>query len=164
MTPVRVALACGGWKATAEVRASDRGFVVRIGGCDLPVEVREVRPGVGVAQVGGLTLQFFSARQAEVLHLHALGHTYAFSQAGESVAPREAEGGDVRAPMSGVVTRVLVEPGQRVQAGQGLYVLEAMKMETVVHAPRSARVRRVLARAGDQVEGGASVVELEEEP
>ncbi len=114
--------------------------------------------------MGGLTVQFFSVPQADALHLHALGHAYVFSQAGEPLAPQEAEGGDVRAPMSGMVTRVLVEPGQRVEAGQGLYVLEAMKMETVVRAPWSARVRRVLARAGDQVEGGAQVVELEEEP
>ncbi|MCL6498971.1 MAG: hypothetical protein K6U07_02935 [Firmicutes bacterium] len=64
--------------------------------------------------------------------------------------------------MPGLLTRVLVEPGQVVAAGQPLYVVEAMKMETVVRAARPARVLRVLAREGEQVEGGAVVVELEE--
>lgn len=71
--------------------------------------------------------------------------------------------GALEAPMPGVVTRVMVSPGDEVKRGQGLLALEAMKMEHLVRAPRDGRVRRVNAQAGQMVTGGAVLVELEEE-
>ncbi|GBD33077.1 MAG: hypothetical protein KatS3mg081_0156 [Gemmatimonadales bacterium] len=71
-------------------------------------------------------------------------------------------GGIVRAPMPGLVLRVEVEVGQRVGAGSGLLVLEAMKMENEIRSPRDGVVRRVLVRAGQAVEKGAELVEIGE--
>jgi acetyl/propionyl-CoA carboxylase alpha subunit len=68
----------------------------------------------------------------------------------------------VRAPMPGVVIRVLAGEGERVEPRQPLLVLEAMKMETPLVSPFEAVVRRVLVAEGDQVSGGAVLVELEE--
>jgi 3-methylcrotonyl-CoA carboxylase alpha subunit len=74
-----------------------------------------------------------------------------------------AAGGDGRlsAPMPGKLVQVLVKPGEAVEAGQPLVVLEAMKMEHTVKAPRAGTVAAVNYAAGDQVEEGASLVELE---
>ena len=71
-------------------------------------------------------------------------------------------GGDhaVEAPMPGRVVRVLVEPGDRVAAGQGLAVVEAMKMENEVAAPADGVVSDVRAAPGDSVEAGAVLVAL----
>ena len=71
-------------------------------------------------------------------------------------------GGDhaVAAPMPGRVVRVLVEPGDRVAAGQGLAVVEAMKMENEVAAPAAGVVSDVRAAPGDSVEAGAVLVTL----
>jgi biotin carboxyl carrier protein len=60
----------------------------------------------------------------------------------------------LKAPMPGLVVRVLVEPGQAVAAGTGLVVLEAMKMENELKAPVPATVARVEVRAGQAVERG----------
>ncbi len=68
--------------------------------------------------------------------------------------------GVVAAPMPGLVVRVLVSPGDRVVAGQGLVVLEAMKMENELQAPGAATVRAVRVTAGEAVEKGAALVEL----
>jgi biotin carboxyl carrier protein len=57
--------------------------------------------------------------------------------------------------MPGRVVRVLVVPGDEVQAGQGLVVVEAMKMENELKAPRSGRVLELPVRDGDTVEAGA---------
>ncbi len=71
-------------------------------------------------------------------------------------------GGDhaVAAPMPGRVVRVLVEPGDRVAAGQGLAVVEAMKMENEVAAPAAGVVSDVQAAPGDSVEAGGVLVIL----
>lgn len=66
-------------------------------------------------------------------------------------------GGDietVRAPMPGKVVRVLVAPGDTVEAGQGVMVVEAMKMQNEMKASRSGRVLAVAAKEGATVTAG----------
>ena len=69
--------------------------------------------------------------------------------------------GALRAPMPGLVVRVLVEAGQQVPQGAGLVVLEAMKMENELRAAAPGRVAAVRVRPGDTVEKGQSLVELD---
>ena len=77
--------------------------------------------------------------------------------AGDAAAERE-----VRAPMPGLVLRVLAAPGDAVEAGQGLVVLEAMKMENELTAPAAGTVAAVHAAAGDAVGKNDLLVELED--
>jgi biotin carboxyl carrier protein len=57
----------------------------------------------------------------------------------------------VLAPMPGKIVRVLVAAGETVQAGQGLVVVEAMKMQNEIRAPKSGRVERMLVAEGQAV-------------
>jgi len=66
----------------------------------------------------------------------------------------------VRSPMPGRVVKVLVTKGQAVTLGQGLVVLEAMKMENEVRARAAATVAEVHVSAGSAVEGNAKLVTL----
>jgi len=68
---------------------------------------------------------------------------------------------NIVAPMPGKVIRVLVKAGDQVEMGQGLVVVEAMKMQNEMKAPRPARVLNVLANAGDTIGGGDILVVLE---
>lgn len=68
----------------------------------------------------------------------------------------------VRAPMPGLVVRLEVELGQRVEAGQGVVIMEAMKMENELKAESAGVVSRLLAEAGAAVEKGAVLVEFAE--
>lgn len=68
---------------------------------------------------------------------------------------------DVKSPMPGKVVRVLVEPGSVVEAGQGLVVVEAMKMQNEMKAPKSGKVIALAARAGASVTAGEVLVTLE---
>ena len=70
--------------------------------------------------------------------------------------------GRLTAPMPGKLVQVLVKPGDAVEKGQPLVVLEAMKMEHTVKAPRAGKIAQVGYAAGEQVEEGASLVELED--
>lgn len=68
----------------------------------------------------------------------------------------------LRAPMPGLVLRVLVQPGQEVAAGAGLVVLEAMKMENELKAPAGGVVGTVRVQPGAPVEKGQLLVEFQE--
>jgi 3-methylcrotonyl-CoA carboxylase alpha subunit len=65
--------------------------------------------------------------------------------------------------MSGAVVAVPIAPGDEVEQGDSLMVIEAMKMEHAVLAPSSAMVGEVLFAVGDQVEEGETLVILEVE-
>lgn len=60
----------------------------------------------------------------------------------------------VKAPMPGIVVAVPVAPGDVVHAGQGLVILEAMKMENEIRAPQSGTIRTVHVSPGQKVEQG----------
>ena len=84
--------------------------------------------------------------------------------ASPSVAPSTptAPGGSVVvAPMPGKVLRVLVREGDRVEAGQGLLTLEAMKMENEIPAPKNGTIKKILIKKGDTVNTGDPLIEIE---
>ena len=67
----------------------------------------------------------------------------------------------VTALMPGRVVRIFVEVGAEVKQGDGLLILEAMKMENEVTAPRSGKVAVLHVKPGQTVESGAPLVEIE---
>jgi pyruvate carboxylase subunit B len=97
------------------------------------------------------------------------GHRYAVEALDERTrairdlsAAAEAAAGPAPlvAPMPGLVVRVTVQVGDAVAAGQGLVVMEAMKMENELRAPAAGTVSAVHAAPGTAVEKGAVLVEL----
>jgi pyruvate carboxylase len=84
--------------------------------------------------------------------------------AAATVKHPKAEDGNaahVPAPMPGMVASVAVEAGQKVQTGDLLLTIEAMKMETAVHADRAGTVARVVTAAGTQVDAKDLLIEFE---
>jgi len=73
---------------------------------------------------------------------------------------REAESGDVVAPMHGRVIAISIEDGGEVVVGQRLAVVEAMKMEHALLAPRAGRVEGLAAKVGDVVEQGQKLMTI----
>jgi len=69
----------------------------------------------------------------------------------------------VRAPMPGLVVRLAVAEGESVSAGQGVVIIEAMKMENELKADAAGVVARVAVAAGQAVEKGAIMIEFEVE-
>jgi len=65
------------------------------------------------------------------------------------------------APMPGMIVRINVAEGDVIHAGQGLVVMEAMKMENELRATSGGAVRRVLVTPGTAVEKGALLLEME---
>ena len=90
--------------------------------------------------------------------LVTLRHTERFPGSDE-----EEGGAGCLAPMPGKVLRVSVSAGERVEEGQTLVVLEAMKMEHAIVSPRGGTVAEVLVVEGELVEAQSPLFELEEE-
>ncbi len=71
--------------------------------------------------------------------------------------------GTVAASMPGRVVKVLTEEGASVEQGDGLLILEAMKMENEIKAPRSGVVSSLKVAEGESVESGQTMVEISDE-
>jgi pyruvate carboxylase len=84
-------------------------------------------------------------------------------RAATAARPKATEGNPLQigAPMPGVVASVAVHAGQKVNAGDTLLTLEAMKMETGIHAERAAVVKAVHVAAGQQIDAKDLLVEFE---
>ncbi|HKW32165.1 MAG TPA: biotin/lipoyl-containing protein [Candidatus Acidoferrum sp.] len=94
--------------------------------------------------------------------------TGGFEFAAEVVDPRswrgrrhggaEAKGPQqIVAPMPGKVVRLLVKAGDTVEAGQGLLVVEAMKMQNEIRSPKSGKIERVIVTEGQAVNAGEAL-------
>ncbi|PTY37150.1 oxaloacetate decarboxylase subunit alpha [Saccharospirillum sp. MSK14-1] len=85
------------------------------------------------------------------------------SEGGEvtaSAAAPAASGLDIPAPLAGNIFKVLVQPGDSVEEGEVVMILEAMKMETEVSAPQAGTVSAVSVKAGDSVSVGDTLLTL----
>ncbi|KAI9283974.1 carbamoyl-phosphate synthase L chain, ATP binding domain-containing protein [Umbelopsis sp. AD052] len=87
------------------------------------------------------------------------------SAAADSALRRKAigESGEVACPISGMITEVSVKAGDKIEAGQEVFVVSAMKMETVIKASISGRVKAIYAKANELVDAGDLIVEISEQ-
>ena len=141
---------------TAVVRVEDRAgrlWIEPAGtGAQRDVTQHERGYAATVVRDGDLRHVFASAARARLTRIDPLAH------AGEA----DELAGHLAAPMSGTVVAVMVKPGDRVDKGAPLVVLEAMKMEHTITAPAAGRVVSVHFAVGDRVAEGADLVDLED--
>ena|SRR5438552_18819529 len=126
-------------------------------------DIRQVEPGVYSVLVNGRSYNV----RADGANVSACQRTFAV----EVIDPRrwnwdrnhrQAEGlQKVAAAMPGKVVRVLVSQGEQVEAGQGLFVVEAMKMQNEMKAVRAGRVVSLAAVAGATVNAGEILATIE---
>jgi biotin carboxyl carrier protein len=153
----------GGLTFRLDVRAKDGGYTVDIDGRRVQVEVADAGPFLTLG-IDGQTYEAGISRRGSAFDVTLPGQLIAVElrdvTRAAAVGAARAHSGPARvtAPMPGKVTRVLVTPGQAVAAGDGLVVMEAMKMENELRAPRTGAVLELLAREGQAVESGALLV------
>ena len=67
----------------------------------------------------------------------------------------------IASPMPGRVVGIKVEVGQVVKEGEGVILVEAMKMENELHSPKDGKIKSILVKVGDTVEAGQDLVVIE---
>lgn len=142
---------------------------------DQPVEINpellkagvQVEPGVYSILVDGKSFEVRVLPAEAGWNVHINGVRYAVevrdprNSSRRSRAARGTGRQNITAPMPGKVIRVLVHEGAEVEAGQGLVVVEAMKMQNEMKASRPGRVVEIRVRDGDTVGSGETLVVLE---
>lgn len=150
-----------------EVERHGSGYTVKIDDRVLAVDL--VKAGEAVH-----SLRFEDGTQFAFVHQrHGTIHEISFSGAKATIEiidplslrrksreDEEGEAGDVMALMPGRIVRIFVEPGQTVRRGEGLLILEAMKMENEIQAPIDGTIQEVFVSPGDTVESGAALVHI----
>jgi biotin carboxyl carrier protein len=145
----------------------------QIGGKSIEALVEEITPGVYSIILNGRTYEAFVSKLAVdspgITSPHAvavglrrylieLRDPRRWRRAGSAI---EGEGPqEIIAPMPGKIVKILVKEGQEVERGQGLMVIEAMKMQNELRASRAGRVERIHMKEGSGVESGARLVRL----
>jgi pyruvate carboxylase subunit B len=145
----RVALDGQQVDASLEPIPGSRSRALRMEGAAQPVWAGRDGPTRWILHLAGVRLE------AEVLD----ERTRVIQAMGGSTSVHKAE--HLRAPMPGLVVKVMVSEGERVASGQGLVIVEAMKMENELAATMDAHVVSVPVSPGDAVEKGQVLVELE---
>jgi len=116
-------------------------------------------PEVYTVTVNGQSYVVQVSEGGDVTHLAPVGG--AAAPAASAPAPAPASGGEpVPAPLAGNILKVLVTPGQVVQEGDVLVILEAMKMETEIRSPVAGTVTSVEATVGKSVAVGDTLLTL----
>ena len=149
-------------KQVVELERDGSAWRIALDGKRIDADVREVEHGVFSVILDGESHEVRVTPQSDgTLILNSGTHEFA----AEVTDPRawrgrrhggmEAEGRQqITAPMPGKVVRVLVRPGEKVEAGQGLVVVEAMKMQNEIRSPKSGMVERLMAKEGEPVNAG----------
>ena len=139
-------------------------------GSEQPVALRTVRGALHSLVIGERQTEILLARRDDGVWLNVDGNDLIAEVEDEAHARlARVTGGhggsqtrrELKAPMPGLVVKVLCQPGDQVGAGQPLVVLQAMKMENELSLPRGGTVTEVSANAGQTVEQGQTLVVVE---
>jgi propionyl-CoA carboxylase alpha chain len=163
LPPQRVSLAHG--DAVIEVHYQSRrdgSFALGARGDGGTARIHRWSPAEIDAEIDGRRTTTQVTRAGDRLYVQAVRGTIAFDIVPRFVVPgAAAPSGGLMAPMPGVVLDVRCAPGDQVETGQILVVLEAMKMEHVVRAPADGVVADVRVAKGQHVENGALLLVFE---
>ena len=147
------------------VRTGDR-WDCRIDGQPTGADVAEISPGVYSILLGGRSFEARVERRGPALEIEVDARRMTAEVLDHRRRRRvhghlEREGKqEIRAPMPGKVVRVLVAQGDSVEAGQGILVLEAMKMQNEVLSPKSGTVEILRVRQDQPVNAGDVLAEI----
>jgi biotin carboxyl carrier protein len=142
-----------------------------IDGRKYEIEARELDQDTFLFNVGGRVFECRvegSDKRREQFHVQVGSQTFNINLCdpkrlrGAQHAAGHAEGvAEIIAPMPGKVVRVLVQSGDEVKIGEGVIIVEAMKMQNEMKSPKDGVVKEIRVQAGDTVNGGDVLAVIE---
>ena len=143
-----------------ELEREDARWSCRLDGREMEVDAVLVRPDVLSLRIGNRAYEVKCERVGGDLHLWVGSRRFAAevrdprslrnrSRAVDDHGPRK-----LTAPMPGKIVRVMVTEGSVVEAGAGVLVVEAMKMQNEIKSPKKGTIRKILVSQGAAVNAG----------
>jgi 3-methylcrotonyl-CoA carboxylase alpha subunit len=162
--PVSLHLRHGADDLTVDAVAARGGWHLRLGDRDCHASAERLPEGRLSLTLDGVQTTLRVLEHDLALAVFVGGESWRFAAVDPLAPPAGADisGGRLTAPMPGRVIQLLVAPGEAVQRGQAMMVIEAMKMEHTIAAPRDGAVAAVHYAPGDLVEEGAELIALAE--
>ena len=160
----------GGRDHRLDVLQDKDGLRVRLDDQEFCVDFLQVDPGLYSLLIGGRSYEIDLLELEDALMVLVDGQPFRVEIQEErerrlraARGKGQAQGGrrTVTAPMPGKVVRLLVRPGDPVRAGDGIVVVEAMKMENELKAPAAGTVKEIRVEEGRAVSGGDVLVVIE---
>ncbi len=161
---MKLEIEIGGRRRSVELEREGARVRCRIDGRAVEADAVEVGPGAYSILLGGQSFEVRGTPSHDGLHIDSAGREFVARVAdlrtwrGKHGASVEAAGRQqIVAPMPGKVIRVLVQAGEKIEAGKGVLVVEAMKMQNEIRAPKSGTVEKLLVKEGQAVNAGEAL-------
>ena len=169
MAPTSYQVRIGDRELRVHVRRDGEEVFVRVGDSaeERPATVSQVNGALYTLRLGNRLLELFAAQGTDEVRVNIGGYEYVAAVVDEAHARLAAVAGshagtharrELKAPMPGLLVNVLVQPGDTIEAGRPLAVLQAMKMENELSLPFPGTVREVRVQPGQTVEQGQVLV------
>ena len=151
-----------------ELERSDGRWQCRLDGREIQIDAVLARRDVVSVLIGGKSYEVKREQSATDLHLWVGSNRYAAEfRDPRSLRSRKGAAGDEKgpkklvAPMPGRVVRILLKEKSEVEAGQGIVVVEAMKMQNELKSPKKGVLQKVTAVEGANVNAGEVLAVIE---
>ena len=141
----------------------DLGCVIKVNGEDVLVIIpgsSTPNPGYEWMIINGRPYELTVDDHMNWLQDYSGIHAIDIQDREARVTRPRSDDGRIKAPIPGLVTRVLVQEGEHVRAEQPVIVLEAMKMENEIRAPFEGSVQSIAVSPGETVTRGAVLAEI----
>ena len=144
-----------------ELNKVDARWQCTLDGEAIEVDAVIARPNVMSIIIGGIAYEIKRERTASDMHLWVKSARFAVDvRDPRSLRSRRAKGAGIEgpqkllAPMPGKIVRIVASQGQEVDAGHGVLVIEAMKMQNELKSPKKGTVKQIMVAEGASVTAG----------
>ena len=161
---MRFEIELGGKARTVELSRADGQWRFATDGRQVKADAVEIAPGTFSIVIGGRVLEARVEGSTSELRIHIEGEEHSASlrdprrwRRGDAARLESQGRQQVLAPMPGKIVRVLVKAGENIEVGQGIVVVEAMKMQNEVRSPKKGKIERIVVAEGQTVSAGQVV-------
>jgi biotin carboxyl carrier protein len=154
-------------KFDINIKSEGEHYLSSLNGTNLNIEAYSITKNITSVSIDGKKFKAFSANDENKSYVVINGNCFVFDKVKEEEKSFGDSGGSlanidvVKPPMPGSIVKVLVEKGQTVKEGDGLIIVEAMKMETTLYSSIDGIVTEIYVKPGEQVDSDKSLLIIE---
>lgn len=145
------------------VERREKYFFITYDNSEYRVEAEEIKPGHLKIKLGDRILKSVITEGEKEKYVFVEGDVFYVKnvELTGTKKTKKKEEGSLNSPISGKVVKVEVKIGEKVNKGDVLMVIEAMKMEYLIRAPNNGKITKINFKENDQIEIGQTTVEME---